>query len=870
MPNDITTLAIEIQSQEAERNLRTFNELLSLSSRTAEKMEKVSIEIDVNGAIAQLQALKAEYRDLASSTRDLNLDAGGAVPSVAAPAIDTDALNSLKEFFASSAEMSRTFREELEQVSEAVRKLEADTVKTATAGGTHASSMRSGTAVSSEYAAALREVIAAQKEMEKAAAKADEAMRATASADEDASAVKKRLTQAQRELADVSRQLAATHNGMGGNILELAEKEERLKNKVAELKTVYAEARTAAEKFNAKLEESAEKADAARTRYQELKAKLETIPQSPMGSASESTRTFAEKAKLAGTQLTKLARGFNSIATMAGGAIPGVAGLGRAISMFGSVNPYVAAAALAIGACVGVYREYDKVMQDTASAAREMAAEQAKVADTFQKEAQERQSDLDRLAVLNSHENLYDSEKEESRRIVEKLTDAYKGLGIQYDTITGKVSNLAEVTKRMNARDRQKILEERQEAVVMALSAADVQLAESRRNAVGWFKNANTGVFGFGSGSSKGVADQWFDYIDGAKDTEDKIKRVNQAILHLNEVRTKGGLKAWALDAQNFSAELTKVKHALLELKKQAKIERELREVVGGGLRGAGGVGGGRSQRAINESLRASKAKLEAARRASMTDEEKDADNVAKIEALNAKKQEFSALDQKAEVTYGGKKIIAAQALLDIETELTNLTRERLAYGDKLQAQQVRAAKNAEAEYMRRQRGEEQLEKTRRNFVYDKNGKIIREKSDKEKDADLAKDIAAAEAKVKEEVHGSDGYYRAMQELEQLKQEQFKRQQEKKGGNGSFGMMNEEKKVNSNLVKGVEARSSEALALQARNFTRGADPEKKAEASLKEIEKLTGQIRDFVSEFKSLLDDISTQSGKIADQVQPL
>ena len=56
MANDITTLAIEIQSQEAERNLRTFNELLSLSSLTAKKMEKVSIEIDVQGALAQLRA----------------------------------------------------------------------------------------------------------------------------------------------------------------------------------------------------------------------------------------------------------------------------------------------------------------------------------------------------------------------------------------------------------------------------------------------------------------------------------------------------------------------------------------------------------------------------------------------------------------------------------------------------------------------------------------------------------------------------------------------------------------------------------------------------------------------------------------------
>ena len=87
MPNDITTLAIEIQSQEAERNLRTFNELLSLSSQTAKKMEK---------ALAQLNALKAGYRALATSAKNLTFDIGGAFSP---PTIDGGALKSLKELF---------------------------------------------------------------------------------------------------------------------------------------------------------------------------------------------------------------------------------------------------------------------------------------------------------------------------------------------------------------------------------------------------------------------------------------------------------------------------------------------------------------------------------------------------------------------------------------------------------------------------------------------------------------------------------------------------------------------------------------------------------------------------------------------------
>ena len=1207
MPNDITTLAIEIQSQEAERNLRTFNELLSLSSQTAQKMEKVSIEIDVQDALAQLQALKAGYNDLAASAQNLHLDMGGGVSATGAPTIDTEALNALKEFFTTSAEMSKTFREELEQFSEAVKKLEADSIKVSSAGGKSAGSMRGGAAVSREYAAALRELCAAQKEMEKAVAQADEAMKATVAADQDAAAVKKRLTQAQRELATVSAQLAATHSGMGGDIIGLSEKEEYLKNKVAELKNVYAEAKAAAEKFNQKLEASAEKADLASAKYKELKAKVEAMPQNPMGGASESVQTFAQKAKLAGTQLTKLARGFNSVAMLAGGAIPGVAGLGRAISMFGMVNPYVAAAALAIGACVAVYKEYDKVMQDTAVAAREMAAEQAKLANSFKKEAQERQSNLDRLAVLNSYENLYDVEKEESRRIVEKLTAAYKGLGIQYDALTGKVSNLAEITRQMSEQDRQSLLAKQEAAVEMARSAATTQLAESQRNSIGWFRNLNTGTFGMSGGfdidlfgipitrkqSAQGYADEWYNYINSAKDLEEQIKRINQAILHLDEIRRKGGTNAWALDAKNWSEELKKSREQLLEYQKQWKILKEMRD--------ASGVGGGRSEKAISESLRAREAKLQAARNASKTPTEKYEENIAALERLYAKRQELAALDQKSEVVYGGKKITAAEALLDIETEITNRTRERLTYEKQLEAltakieaqkrlwnmdedgnivskksdaerradrnsridelqnqirelkaqldmigdtdpaqghqlqrdiakaqlelnalqqeriadaerakreaeladtakkrlaearkayvidadgnivrkktseelaaalaaevaaakqraeaarkraaesaaneqaaaqaeaelaalrkqqaelaakynarkkslpetgedpeeddpelarmgddlaklkERIEAAKkraedarrkaattgsaaevaNAEADVTRlqarllaekdaldaakrraeeakrglvfdqqgnivreqtqaelakalqdeidaqrdkvsklkigtKERYEAEAELTRllrrqydeqkqaaekakrerqatadakkraddakKGFVWDAQGNIVRRKNEAELAKEREKEIAAAKAKVAATKAGTKERYEAEAELRRLQAADFAAR-EQKGGDGSLGMMKDEKKVNSNLVKGVDARSSEALALQARNFTRGSDPEKKVETSLKEIEKLTVQIRDFVTECKNFLDDISTDSNDIANKIVTL
>ena len=1195
MANDITTLAIEIQSQEAGRNLRTFNELLSLSSQTAQKMEKVSIEIDVQGALSQLQALKTGYDDLAASAQNVHIDLGGS----GAQTVDTNALDALKEFFATTAEMSKAMREEMEKFSETIQKLETESVKVSTAGGRSASSMRGGAAVSKEYAAALRELVAAQKEMEKAAAQADEAMKATVAADEDATAVKKRLIQAQRELAQVSAAIKDFNRTHVGNIIELSEKEEYLKNKVAELKNVYAEAKAAAEKFNQKLEESGAKADLAAAKYKEIKARVESMPQNPMGGTSQSTQTFAEKAKLAGRDITKLTRGINGLASMAGAAIPGISGLGRAITMLG-MNPYFAAVALAIAACVSVYREYDKVMQDTAVASREMAQAHAEATEKFKKEAQERKSDLDRLAVLNNYEHLYDVEKEESREIVERLTAAYGKLGIQYDALTGKVLNLSEVTKQMNEQDRQRLLEKSKGDAELAWRAAEAQLAESQRNSIGWWRNYNTGIYGlFSPGfdfdlfgqriwsakTSQDIADESYDWIRSAEDVETMIKRLDEQLKTLYEMRTEGSDSAWYLDAEKWTEQLKKSKAALLEYQKYALIYQEFQK--------QSGVGGGRSKKEIGESLRARQAKLDAAELSSLEDWQRYTRNVEKISELEAKKQKFSELDPQAEVAYGGKIITAKEALLDIETEITNRTRERLAYEkqlealnakieeqkrlwnmdddgnivgkkndaeirayrnskiDELQAQiqemktelvtfdkddegaqhvtkeaialaqlklnslqqekiadmerakreaelaetakkqlaearkayvidadgniirkknaeelaealkaeveaakqrvadarkraaetaaREQAAQQAEAELaeLRKQYNElhakwaklasddstskddpefkkvdEDLEKLRakieeakkraeearkkavstgseadvakaeaevtrlqamelaqkealeaaqrraeeakRGLVFDQNGNIVREQTQEELAEALTAEIEAQRERIEKIKEGTQEWYEANAKLTELlrrewntkKQEEEKAKREReavteaqkraedtkkgyiwdeegnivrrkneeelekerekeieaakekvaatkagtkeraeaeaelrrlqtaafnakeqKGGDGSFGMMKEEQKVNSNLVKGVDVKSAESLALQARNFTRGADPEKKVETSLKEIEKLNVQIRDFLTKCADYLDNISADSDAIAQKV---
>ena len=73
MANDITTLAIALQSREAEANLKTFNELLTEGSDKAKRMERMTIGVDVDAAVQQLNTLRASYEEIA---KQLNIPLG--------------------------------------------------------------------------------------------------------------------------------------------------------------------------------------------------------------------------------------------------------------------------------------------------------------------------------------------------------------------------------------------------------------------------------------------------------------------------------------------------------------------------------------------------------------------------------------------------------------------------------------------------------------------------------------------------------------------------------------------------------------------------------------------------------------------------
>ena len=507
MPNDITTLAIEIQSQEAERNLRTFNELLSLGSQTAQKMEKISIDMDASSAVAQLQALRNGYANLAASLNDLHLDvAMPEMPAVSAPggpAVDTSALEELKAFFASTAEMSKALREEMTQFNESLRELEANSSKTAsaggaqtssmsqgitvsreysaalneltTAGGAHTNSMIHGITVSREYAAALKELAAAQKEMEKAAAKADEAGLKVNAADANAADVKRKLIATQRAYTKAFLEWRDAYYHHSGNADKLERESNRLKEKVAELKSAYKEAQAAAKEFNQKLEESAVRADAAREKYQQLKGQLDAMPK-PVAQVTGGVDDFSKTARGAASQATKMARGFNAVAFAAGASIPGLNKIGQIIGTFAYAGPVVGGIVVGVGAlAAGIKFLWDE-SQKGYTIAHEHAVEAQKDFQDAKSSIADLTKEWDRLAELESAGALTNEQNAEAVRIIEHLTDVYGDLGLGIDKNTLKLKGYSVARAKANALER----EHKKYVADRAIEAAESDVQKQR------------------------------------------------------------------------------------------------------------------------------------------------------------------------------------------------------------------------------------------------------------------------------------------------------------------------------------------------------------------------------------------------------
>lgn len=231
MATDITTLAIQLQSKEAEKSLKVFNELLEAGSIQAKRMEHMKISVDVDEALKEISAFKRGFDDIANAAKDIHFDLGTFSMPTISPNLEATALEELKNFFKNQAD-------DLRKQSDA---------------------MRFACTSAGEYAEKLQELNAVTREFDAATAKADAAMRLTVEADNRAAEAKRALAHAEIELKKVSEQLNATHTGGTGDIMKLTAREEELKGEVQNLSKAYKEAQAEADKLAAKLDLSAGK-----------------------------------------------------------------------------------------------------------------------------------------------------------------------------------------------------------------------------------------------------------------------------------------------------------------------------------------------------------------------------------------------------------------------------------------------------------------------------------------------------------------------------------------------------------------------------------------------------------------------------------
>ncbi len=454
MATDITTLAIALQSKEAESNLKIFNELLATGSTNAKKMERMTIGVDVDAALQQLNALRTSYEEIAKTAQNIHFDMG-ITPEMfapkAEPSVDASALEELKAFFQEQAE---AVRKQAELVSDAMEKMGAGAERAGGSVRTAGESMRGAGAAAGEYALKVREVAAAKKELEKLAAKADADGQAAYEADKRARDAKHDLIVAERELQKVSEQLSKTHMGGAGDIMALASKEDALKQEVNSLSEAYKKAQAEADKFSAKLDVSAGKADEARAKYNQLNNELAGIPK-PTGKAGAAVDAFSKGAKQAGTTVTKLARGFNAVAFAGGAAIPGLSKLGMAISMFAYSGPYVGAAVVGMGVlttAIKKVREQSEREEQYIRESAERAMKSAQEAKDFVSESEESWKRLDELSNIG---DLTNAQNEEATAIIKRLTEVYGDLGLEIDKTTGKLIGYNEARAKANKEDRE-------------------------------------------------------------------------------------------------------------------------------------------------------------------------------------------------------------------------------------------------------------------------------------------------------------------------------------------------------------------------------------------------------------------------------
>ena len=952
MATDITTLAIALQSKEAESSLKAFNDLLTTGSANAKKMENMSIGVDVSAALKELAALKAGYDDIAKSAANIHFDLGMNMPTMLAPPapttppIDTAALEEMKAFFQTAAE---EMRKEAERVSESMNQMGAGADRAGESVRTAGETMRGAGASAGEYAEKLREVNAAKKEMEKLAAKADADGQAAYQADQKARAAKHDLLQAERELQKVSEQLSKTHIGGAGDVMELASKEEALQNEVKNLSEAYKKAQAEADKFNAKLDASAGKADDARARYNQLQEELAGIPK-PTGKAAKSVDTFAKGAKGAGTTVTKLARGFNSVAIYGGAAVPKLAGLGRTIGMFAYSGPWVGAAVVGVAALAAAFKKLRGESEKQAQYIRESAENALKTANAAKEFVSTGESDWKRLGELSNMGSLTNTQNEEAIGIIQRLSEMYGDLGIEIDKTTGKLTGYMEARIAANQKEREiqketltaayeeaqdlqkeqakKLVESAKQgftsgdmtafansnkelnALLEDQNASELDIIKAfnsrkkeLRDAISGekeitydithrnFQGMETHVTGTVSKEAaaeqlnliKELEEAW----DNANKRKKSLERFNTAeIEDFNKAIEKAsesvGKSGNAFLIEDGKARLKTVEEVYAEEKRQIDELKAKRESLNALIKDKGemaitdsGKYAGEESANITEKInRLTYSTLQYEQRIS---EEKAKQTKALNDAINADQMRINQFKESYITDKNGdivRKKNADELAQDREEEIKSLQAliKEKGYGNTLEEEKELVAARLklaqlQAEDMKYRdqvaAAGKKNEDARKGYVFSEyTGSVLRKKTEDELQRERENEIEAARARVKATEEGTLERAQAQAELDRLAIEEYNARK-KTGANAAVQEANTE---NSRLVRGIEARSTEAMALEARSFRRD-DSEK---AILKDTKNVQTDIKGLVQNVLAIMTNMGANFSEISENIQPL
>lgn len=966
MATDITTLAIALQSKEAESSLKAFNDLLTTGSANAKKMENMSIGVDVSAALKELAALKAGYDDIAKSAANIHFDLGMNMPTMLAPPapttppIDTAALEEMKAFFQTAAE---EMRKEAERVSESMNQMGAgaeragESVRTAGASvRASGESMRGAGAAAGEYAKKLREVNAAKKEMEKLDAKAAMNRQAARTANDEANAIKEKLKLAQERLdADRERMKFAPDYQIQKHLIR----------KVQELSEAYEKARKEAEKFDLKLKISSDAADQARERYAQLQAELNGIP-APTGKARVAVDNFGKNAKQVGTTVTKLARGFNAVAFAGGAAVPGLTKAGMAISMFAYSGPVVGAAIIGIGLLASHIKSLNEKSEKEVQFIRDTADRAMKNAQAVKQFLSESEKDWNRLGELANVESLSNAQNEEATAILQRLAEVYGDLGIEIDKTTGKLMGYGLARDIANAKDRAMIKSQMQVSSLAAQqrirAAEDAQNMDDKVGAGVWdtIKNlphvVSFGLIGKDSDfAGKTAISRDLEFFleeiqKGGASFEDQYTKVQQKIVSLsNELLKKGYLESplytdeatgktvyEQINKEAANAEIKYLQELSNDLADAMKAERILKEFDTSPIEEYSKAVG-----KITAQLNEQQSKLieEDGKLRLKTAEEVYQAQKARIAEIGKEIEKNSQINEMATLDNGKQ---AGVYLKELELERSNLLEKTLTYEQRIseeKAKQTKALNDAiNADQMR-------LNQFKVGFITDKNGDIIRKKNADELAADREEEIKSLQALIKEKGYGNtleeekelvaarlklaqlqaeDMKYRdqvaaagkknedarkgyvfseytgsvlrkktedelqrereneieaararvkateegtleraqAQAELDRLAIEEYNARK-KTGANAAVQEANTE---NSRLVRGIEARSTEAMALEARSFRRD-DSEK---AILKDTKNVQTDIKGLVQNVLAIMTNMGANFSEISENIQPL